>query len=158
MPTPLRCVGIAQLSVNYNIPNHMKHSSILLAIICSLVVCVCSLGRAAVTSDAPKLDVLKMQDIPEGLYDVQLQLAGKNHTVKLAIKNNRASFEKTATIKLEGLSGEFELIGNGVFMARLAGDNHRATQWWIFHPDGTASIREVPDRGEKQTARPSSEK
>jgi hypothetical protein len=136
----------------------MKHSSILLAITCSLVVCVSSVGRAAATSDEPKLDVLKMREIPAGLYDVQLQLAGKDHTVKLAIKNSRAAFVKTATSKLEGLAGEFELIGNGVFMARLAGDNHRATQWWIFHPDGTASIKEVPDRGEKQTAKPTSEK
>ena len=78
--------------------------------------------------------------------------------VKLAIKNNRATFVKTASSKLEGLSGELELIGNGVFMARLAGNDHRATQWWIFHPDGTASIKEVPDRGEKQTAKRASEK
>jgi hypothetical protein len=136
----------------------MKHSSILLPILCSLVVCVSSFVRAAAKSDEPKLDVLNMREIPAGLYDAQLQLAGKDHTVKLAIKNNRAAFVTTATSKLEGLSGEFELIGNGVFMARLAGDDHRATQWWIFHPDGTASIKEVPDRGEKQTAKPSSEK
>jgi hypothetical protein len=132
----------------------MKRLSILLAITWSLLFCVFS-GQAA---EEHKLDVLKMREIPAGHYDVQLQLAGKDHTVKLAIKNNRAAFVKTSTSKLEGLAGEFELIGNGVFMARLAGENHRATQWWIFHPDGTASIKEVPDRGEKQTAKPSTEK
>jgi hypothetical protein len=50
------------------------------------------------------------------------------------------------------LSGEFELIGNGVFMARLAGGSHRATQLWVFKPDGIALVKEVPDRGEKQVA------
>jgi hypothetical protein len=136
----------------------MKLSSILLVILCSLVACLSSISRAAAKPDESKLDVLNLREIPSGFYDAQLQLDGKDHTVKLAIKNNRAVFVTTATSKLEGLSGEFELIGNGVFMARLAGENHRATQWWVFHPDGTASIKEVPDRGEKQTAKPASEK
>ncbi|MBC8001977.1 MAG: hypothetical protein H7X97_05255 [Opitutaceae bacterium] len=136
----------------------MKHSSVPLAIICSLVVGVTSVVPAADIPSQTKLDVLKMQEIPTGLYDVQLQLAGENHTVKLAIKDNRLAFAKSDSAKLEGLSGKLEFIGNGVFMVQLAGKNHRATQWWIFHPDGTASVKEIPDRGEKQTVRPASEK
>lgn len=96
----------------------------------------------------------QMQEILAGSYDVQMQFAGQDQTVQLAITNNRAAFVKTSSEKLDGLSGQFELIGNGVFMARLAGKNHRATQWWIFNPDGTVTIKEIPDRGEKQMARP----
>ena len=104
-------------------------------------------------SDQKQLDLAKMQEVPTGVYDAQLQIAGENQTLKLAITNNRAVFVMATTDKFDALSGEFEPIGNGVFMARLAGKNHTATQWWIFHPNGTATIKEVPDRGEKQTAK-----
>jgi hypothetical protein len=107
---------------------------------------------AAESPRGESLDVLKMKVIPEGVYDVQLQLSGRNQTVTLEIKNNQAEFGGATGSKLLGLRGEFDFIGNGVFLARLAGDNHRATQYWIFHPDGTASVKEIPDRGEKQTA------
>jgi len=109
-------------------------------------------------AEKPSLDVLKMKEIPAGSYDVQLQYEGKDQTVKLSIKNNRATFVKSSSSKLEGLSGEFELIGNGVFFARLACKAGGASQWWIFHSDGSATVKEIPDRGEKQTAKPTSER
>ncbi len=124
------------------------------AILCGLA---CSLAMPVRAAEAPveaKLDVLKMREIPTGVYDVALQLGGETCTVKLAVKADRAAFVESSTRKLEGLAGDFELIGNGVFLARLAGKNHRATQWWIFQPDGTATVKEIPDRGEKQTAKP----
>jgi hypothetical protein len=96
-----------------------------------------------------------MEEIPPGLYDVQLQFQGKNETVQLSIKDNRAAFVKSSSRQLEGLAGEFELIGNGVFLARLACRGGAASQWWIFHPDGSATVKEIPDRGERQIARPS---
>jgi hypothetical protein len=108
-------------------------------------------------AEKPTLDVLKMREIPAASYDVQLQYEGKNETVKLSIKNNRATFVKSSSSKLEGLSGEFELIGNGVFFARLSSKAGAASQWWIFHPDGSATVKEIPDRGEKQTAKRSSD-
>ena len=111
------------------------------------------LATVAETAGTGNLDVLKMKDVPEGVYEVQLQLSSRNQTVTLAIKNNHAAFLESTDSKLEGLKGEFELIGNGVFMARLAGDNHRASQFWIFHSDGTVVVKEIPDRGEKQTAK-----
>jgi hypothetical protein len=55
---------------------------------------------------------------------------------------------------LKGLKGEFQLIGNGVFIVSLHNNNHRASQFWLFRPDGTATVKEVPDRGEKQLAQP----
>jgi hypothetical protein len=100
------------------------------------------------------LDVLKMQEVPQRTYEVALQLEGQVQSVTIAVKNNRASFVKATSPKLEGLSGDFDLIGNGVFLARLSGKNHRASQWWIFRPDGTATVKEIPDRGEKQIAKP----
>lgn len=106
-------------------------------------------GAAEKTS----LDVLKMEEIPAGTYDVQLQYGGKNEMVKLSIKNNRASFVESSSNRFEGLSGEFELIGNGVFLARLACKADHVSQWWIFQPDGSAKVKEIPDRGEKQTAK-----
>jgi hypothetical protein len=114
----------------------------------------CCMGFSeADAAEKPSLDVLRMQEIPTGFYDVQLRYEGKNETAKLSIKENHATFVKSSYTKLEGLSGEFELIGNGVFLARLASKAGGKSQWWIFHPDGSATVREIPDRGEKQTAK-----
>lgn len=111
-----------------------------------------SIGAARAAEKAT-LDVFTMTEIPSGTYDVQLQFEGKSETVKLAIKQNRATFVKSTSPKHEGLSGEFELIGNGVFVARLSCKGGNVTQLWLFQPDGTAKVKENPDRGEKQVAR-----
>jgi hypothetical protein len=136
----------------------MKKSSQLAAAICCLALWSSVPVHGAGAPDGSTLDVLKMEQIPPGTYEVQLKLGDSDETVSLSIKGTRAAFVRSSTPKLEGLSGQYEFIGNGVFMARLAGPNHRATQWWIFHPDGTASVKEIPDRGEKQTAKPISDK
>ena len=131
----------------------MKHTSTILVMAGGAIVCALALLRAADLSGKLQLDVLEMQRIPQGVYEVQLQLERHDYTVRLGIKDNRAVFVRSSADKFDGFAGEFELIGNGVFLARMAGENHRATQWWIFHPDGTASVKEVPDRGEKQVAK-----
>lgn len=115
---------------------------------------LCMAGHGALLASETKLDVLNMKEIPEGLYAVQMELEGKPETVTVVIRRNRAGFVKASHQKLEGLSGGFELIGNGVYLARLSGSKHAASQWWLFHPDGTATVKEIPDRGEKQVARP----
>lgn len=104
-------------------------------------------------SGAEKLDVFTMTEIPAGAYDLQLQDSGKNEAVQLDIKGNKAKFVKSSSAKFEGLSGGFELIGNGVFVARLSSKGGNITQLWLFQPDGTARIKENPDRGEKQSAK-----
>jgi len=109
-------------------------------------------ATAAESPEKKPLDVIELKTVPDGVYEVRLQLDGAASMVTLALKNNRATFVKSDAAKFEGLSGEFELIGNGVFMARLAGGSHRATQLWVFKPDGTALVKEVPDRGENQVA------
>jgi hypothetical protein len=39
-------------------------------------------------------------------------------------------------------------------MTQLQGGDFRATQFRVFARDGTATIKEIPDRGEKQRAVP----
>ena len=124
------------------------------SISCFAALCGAAPLNAAEAPGGGKLDVLNMQQIPAGQYEVKLQVGGQEQTVKIAIKGDRAVFLSASTDDLDGLSGRFELIGNGVFMARLAGRNSRMTEWWLFHPDGTATVKEIPDRGEKQTATP----
>ena len=101
-----------------------------------------------------KLDVLNMKEIPPGIYAVTLEFSGKKQVFRAAIAGSSAGFIDSDSEKLQGFSGQFELLGNGVFLARFSGKSHGATQWWLFKPDGSAIIREVPDRGEKQSAKP----
>jgi hypothetical protein len=115
---------------------------------------LCLMGNGSLLASEATLDVLKMKDIPEGQYLVQMELEGKSESVTVVIRRNRAAFVKASSSKLDGLSGGFELIGNGVYLARLSGGKHAASQWWLFQPDGTAIVKEIPDRGEKQIARP----
>jgi len=52
--------------------------------------------------------------------------------------------------RMKGLQGQFQLIGNGVFLISLGNDQQRASQFWVFGQDGSATIKEIPDRGERQ--------
>jgi hypothetical protein len=111
------------------------------------------IASAPAAAAGKALDVLNMTEIPAGTYDVQLEDGGKSETVKLNIKGGKARFIRSTSTKFEGLSGSFELIGNGVFVAHLSSRSGNATQIWLFRPDGTAKVKESPDRGEKQMAR-----
>jgi hypothetical protein len=42
-------------------------------------------------------------------------------------------------------------------MVSLQNENYRASQFWVFHEGGGASIKEIPDRGEQQEATPVSD-
>lgn len=106
-------------------------------------------------AEEPSLDVMQLRAAPPGIYEVSLQHQGRGEKVKvtLSIKNNKAKLVETSSKKFDGLKGEFKLIGNGVFRARLKFKAGSATQLWVFHPDGSATIKETPDRGEKQSAK-----
>ena len=121
-----------------------------ISLLTAMVFCTAAVSKAA---ERAQLNVFTMTQIPAGTYDVQLEDAGKRGTVKLAIEGDRAKFVKSSLPKFEGLSGEFELIGNGVFVARLSCKDGNVTQLWLFQPDGTAKVKENPDRGEKQVAK-----
>lgn len=100
------------------------------------------------------LNVIKMKAVPDGHFLVQLETAGHGSRLNLEVKSGQATAVAASEPRLEGLRGQFQLIGNGVFLISLANDQHRATQFWVFHPDGSATVKEVPDRGERQTAVP----
>lgn len=121
-------------------------------ILASCLLWLACLALPALAAEKPALDVFNMTEIPPGVYEVQLQDGGKSQAVRVAIRGNKARFVKSASPKFEGLSGEFELIGNGVFVARLSCKGGSVTQLWLFQPDGAAKVKENPDRGEKQSA------
>lgn len=95
-----------------------------------------------------------MKTVPDGHFLVLLDQAGRKSWLNLEVKSGQARAVAVSESRLEELRGEFQLIGNGVFLISLANEHHRATQFWVFHPDGSADVKEVPDRGEHQTARP----
>lgn len=102
---------------------------------------------------ASRLDVLEMRSVPAGNYLVTLQLDDQEQRVNIQVKEDLAKCVNSSAPRLNGMQGKFELIGNGVFAIFFQSEGgHRASQWWLFRPDGTALIKEVPDRGEKQTA------
>jgi len=101
-----------------------------------------------------RIDVVAMTEIPDGRYGVRLelkQLDGVAREVELVAHGGGL---RSAEV-LEGLGrleGKVVLIGNGVFLVQLRGKGYVATQYWVFRADGTAAIKEIPDRGEKQEA------
>lgn len=102
----------------------------------------------------PSLDVLAMQSVPDGHYLLNLMSSGAERLLNIHVKGNVATCVNSTDPELKGLQGRFELFGNGVFTIVLRNQKHTASQWWLFRPDGSASVKEVPDRGEKQRAVP----
>jgi hypothetical protein len=85
---------------------------------------------------------------------VNLQWERQERLLNVEVKGNQAKCVNSTERRLKGLEGEFQLIGNGVFLIFFQNEHHRASQFWVFRKDGSASVREVPDRGEKQSAVP----
>jgi hypothetical protein len=109
-----------------------------------------SAGKAG-TSEAK---VLEMKSVPEGHFLVNLQKEGQDRLLNFVVKDNAAKCVNSNDAQLKGLQGRFQLIGNGVFVVFFQNENHRASQYWLFRNDGSAVVKEVPDRGEKQSAIP----
>ena len=95
-----------------------------------------------------------LKSVPEGNYHVTLEVDGQIQRLNLQVQGNRAKCVNSSDPKLRDIEGEFEPRENGVFLAILRGTDFGASQIWVFRPDGAAAIREVPDRGEHQTAVP----
>ena len=100
------------------------------------------------------VDVLEMKSVPDGHYLVNLQQGDNERLVNLQIKGDAAKAVNSSDPNLKGLEGKFQSVGNGVFMITLRNGKHTATQFWVFRKDGSAAVKETPDRGEKQTAIP----
>ncbi len=99
-----------------------------------------------------ELDVLTMREIPPGNYLCHLRIHGKEELLNFEVKGTALVCVNAKEKGMIGLRGRTQWIGNGVFMTRLEGGDYVATQFWVFSKDGTAVIKEVPDRGEKQGA------
>lgn len=95
-----------------------------------------------------------MKAVPEGKYTVTLELKQLDGVpAEVTLESRNGSIHGTDK-RLGKIQGRIQPIGNGVFMVQLRGTGYVATQFWVFHPDGTAEIKEIPERGEKQTAVP----
>ena len=114
------------------------------------------LATPAAVRAAEKTDIQTMTAIPDGNYLVNLQIRGEGpvRLLNLECRNGVLKCVNTDEPNLADWKGRSMLIGNGVFMVQLAGGSERATQFWVFSADGSAAVKEVPDRGEKQTAVP----
>jgi flagellar basal body-associated protein FliL len=125
-------------------------------ILCAASVSDACLGQTRSTGDvrAAELKVLEMKSVPDGHFLVNLQGDGRDRLVNVEVKDNVAKCVNSNDAQLQGLQGKFQLIGNGVFLIFFQNENHRASQYWLFRQDGTAAVKEVPDRGERQTAVP----
>lgn len=100
------------------------------------------------------LSVSSLKTVPDGNYLVTLELEGKTQLLNLSIQGNKAKCVNSSEVKLKTIQGQLHYQADGIFLARLQGGAFRASQIWIFRADGSASIREVPDRGEQQSAVP----
>ena len=96
--------------------------------------------------------VLEMKSVPDGHFLATLQWDGRERRVNFEVNDNAAKCVNSDENRLKGLSGKFQAIGNGVFLIFIQNENHRASQFWVFHKDGSAAVKEIPDRGEKQLA------
>jgi flagellar basal body-associated protein FliL len=126
-----------------------------------MIMCVASLSvtclgqtRSAGDVRASEVKALEMKSVPDGHFLVNLQGDGRDRLVNVEVKDNVAKCVNSNDAQLKGLQGKFQLIGNGVFLIFFQNENHRASQYWLFRQDGSAAVKEVPDRGEKQTAVP----
>ena len=115
-------------------------------------------SKSPVSASTKLLDLSKLKSPPEGRYAISLLIAGQEVKTEFVIKANVATCVKSdkapAPRVIKGSSGRFRAYGNGVFGIILRGDGFTASQQWVFQPDGSALVKEVPDRGEKQRAVP----
>ena len=110
--------------------------------------------QSAGNGRATEVKVLEMKSVPDGHFLVNLQREGQDRLLNFEVKGNVAKCVNSNDPQLKGLQGQFQLIGNGVFLVFFQNGNHRASQYWLFRNDGGAQVKEVPDRGENQTAIP----
>jgi hypothetical protein len=117
--------------------------------------CAKSAPQAATTVPAAGgVDIATMAEIPAGNYLCNLQIGGLEQKLNFDIIDDELLCVEASERGLIGLRGKAQLIGNGVFLVQVRNEEHAASQFWIFGRDGTAVIKEIPDRGEKQKAVP----
>jgi hypothetical protein len=130
----------------------MHHQRKLVCLLSGLLI----LTTPAAAGGAEKVNVLEMKSFPDGNYLVNLQIRGEGPEILLNLeaRNGALACVNSSDARLAQWRGRSMFIGNGVFMVQLAGGGEMATQFWAFRADGSAAVKEVPDRGEKSNAVP----
>jgi len=89
---------------------------------------------------------------PEGRYVVSMEFAGGKPRVIVDVGERDVKTVKGSDPEFDGMAGTIERLKPGIFRVIMRNAKHTISQIWIFRPDGNAAVREVPDRGEMQTA------
>ena len=108
----------------------------------------------ALPSTKAKLNVAELKAVPDGNYLLTLEVQDQQVRLNMRIQGNRAKCVNSSDPMLKDVEGGFQLHQNGSFIGRFQGKTFRGSQLWIFRTDGSAAVREVPDRGEQQSAVP----
>ena len=91
-------------------------------------------------------------EMREGYYLLNLVANGvsieKDALLNLLIKDNLAKCVNSSDPAYVGMSGRTWTTGNSTFKVRFP----HGTQDWVFSNDETATVTEVPNRGERQVA------
>jgi hypothetical protein len=104
---------------------------------------------------AAEVDVTKITQFPPGNYLCNLLIHGKEQKLNFEVKGDELVCVNASEKGMIGLKGRTQLLGgNGVFQVQLRGGAFQATQFWVFNKDGSVTIKEIPDRGEKQRGVP----
>jgi hypothetical protein len=120
----------------------------------TMALALCFENVHAAGAKPAEINVMEMRSVPNGNYLVTLEIEGKERLLNLKVANNAAKCVNSSEPEFKGAEGKFQQLGIASFRLSLANDTFRATQLWIFRKDGTAAIREAPDRGELQKAVP----
>jgi len=132
----------------------MKTTRAIIVVGACLLAGIVRFVEAATSATASEANVLEMNSAPNGHFLVNLQMDRRDRLANFEVKDNTARCVNSEDARLKGLQGTFQLIGNGVFLIYFQNEHHRASQFWVFRKDGSAAVKEIPDRGEKQTAVP----
>lgn len=95
-----------------------------------------------------------MDAVPDGNYLAILSLGGTDHRFNLEVDQGSGGCVKTDYQSAQDVRVGFQVLGNGVFLASMPGEDITRSQFWVFRADGKVEIQEIPDCGEKQIAIP----
>jgi hypothetical protein len=128
----------------------------ILPLLVSAFVALSSLGCAGAPKTAAPQSAMvpEVTSVPDGHYLLNLQVGQTVHQLNFRVERQLAVCVNADAPKVHNLQGRFEPIGNGVFLVSLHNNQYHGSQYWIFKRDGSAVVKEIPDRGEIQRAIP----
>jgi hypothetical protein len=120
------------------------------------IVTLALIAAPASFAAATALDISQLKSVPEKNYLVTLELNGKQERLNVKVEGNKAKVINSSDQALKAAEGQFQPHPRqpGVFAVTFQTKQGAMTQIWIFRPDGSAAVRENPDRGEQQSAVP----